>query len=58
MSQKSKDKGAGKRKYGRNKIKCERYFREHRRYKNKVRRVLKHNGAEAAQKYRDRPTAA
>ena len=54
MSQKSKDKGAGKRKYGRNKIKCERYFREHRRYKNKVRRVLKHNGPEAAQAYRDR----
>lgn len=53
-SQKSRDKGAGKRKYGRNKIKCERYFKEHRRYKNKLRRVLKCNGPEAANAFRDR----
>lgn len=54
MSQKSKDKGAGKRKYGRNKVKCERYRREHRRYKNKLRRVKRCNGPEAANEYRGR----
>lgn len=54
MAQRSRDKGAGKRKYGRNKVKCERYRREHRRYKNKLQRVLRCNGLAAAQAYRDR----
>jgi hypothetical protein len=54
MAQKTRDKGAGKRKYGRNKIKCERYRKAHRRYQNKIRRVLKCNGPAAAQAYRDR----
>jgi hypothetical protein len=31
----------GTRKYGRNKVKCERYRREHRREKNKLRRLQK-----------------
>ena len=37
-------KGGGKsgtKKYGRNKVKCERYRREHRREKNKLRRLRK-----------------
>lgn len=54
MAQRSRDKGAGKRKYGRNKVKCERYRKEHQRYKNKLRRVLKCNGPAQAAKYRGR----
>ena len=33
--------GGGTRKHGRNRLKCERYRREHRREKNKLRRILK-----------------
>ena len=51
MAQKA---GKGCTKAGRNKVKCERYFKEHRRYKNKLRRVRKSNGPAAAQAYRDR----
>lgn len=32
----------GSKKYGRNKIKCERYSREKRREKNKIRKIRKH----------------
>jgi len=33
---------SGNRKHGRNKIKCERYFREHRKEKNKIKKIAKH----------------
>lgn len=45
-------------KAGRNKIKCERYRNQRRRYKNKLRRVVRSNGAAAAQAYRDREAKA
>lgn len=44
-------KSGGLRKHGRNKIKCERYRREQRREKNKIRRILRSNGLQAARAY-------
>ena len=41
----------GRRKIGRNKDKCLRYRSEHRREKNKLRRIRKCNGPEAAARY-------
>ena len=47
----SKSKSGGGQKIGRNKDKCARYSKEHRRFKNKIKRVMKSNGPEAARKY-------
>jgi hypothetical protein len=54
MAQAGQKKRGGKkqRKYGRNKLKCQVYRESGRRFKNKLRRVLKHNGPEAAALYR------
>lgn len=41
----------GVRKHGRNNEKCEKYQREHRREKNKLRRILQSSGVKAANKY-------
>jgi len=45
------------RKYGRNKAKCERYRREHRRERNKLRRILQSNGEAAARAYAEQQHA-
>lgn len=42
--QQSQKKGKGNRKLGRNKVKCQRYTAEDRRYKHKLRRVQKAGG--------------
>ena len=49
MPQKSKSKASAK--HGRNKDKCAEYRAERRRFKNKLRRVKKCNGPEAAKLY-------
>jgi len=46
--------GKGNRKIGRNADKCKRYALEHRREKNKLRRVLRSSGKEAAVAYADK----
>ncbi len=45
-------KSGGGAKIGKNKDKCAAYRKEHRRFKNKLRRVLKSNGPAAAEQYR------
>ncbi len=42
---KTQKSSGGNKKIGRNKIKCQRYFNEHRRAKNKVAKFIKHNSA-------------
>ena len=49
--------GGGARKYGRNKVKCDLYARGQRRYKAKLKRILKSGGAKAAAAYKRRKPA-
>jgi len=51
MTQAKQAKSGGARKIGRNKEKCARYRAMHTREMNKVRRVLRSNGWDAAQVY-------
>ena len=51
MTQAKQAKSGGARKIGRNKEKCARYRAMHTREMNKVRRVLRSNGWDAAQAY-------
>lgn len=50
---KKQTKSGGAAKYGRNKVKCKAYRDGRRRFKNKLRRVLRSNGPEAAARYRE-----
>jgi ligand-binding sensor protein len=52
MAQKKKGHG-GTKKYGRNRIKCQKYRSENRREKSKLRKVEKYNGKEALAKYKE-----
>ena len=51
MTQAKQAKSGGARKIGRNKEKCARYRAMHTREMNKVRRILRSNGWDAAQAY-------
>lgn len=52
-SKQTKQKSGGGKKIGRNKDKCARYTKEHRRFKNKLRRVKRSNGPDAARRYEE-----
>lgn len=47
----SQAKSGGAKKYGRNKVKCQRYRDRGRRFRNKLRRILRSNGEAAARLY-------
>jgi hypothetical protein len=48
----SQAKSGGAKKYGRNKIKCQRYRDRDTRFRNKMKRILRSNGPAAAQRYK------
>jgi hypothetical protein len=48
----SQAKSGGNKKHGRNKAKCQRYRDHDRRFKSKMKRILRSNGPAAARKYR------
>jgi hypothetical protein len=48
----SQAKSGGNKKHGRNLAKCARYRERDRRFKNKMRRILRSNGPAAANKYK------